>query len=103
MLGVETNMTPSSLISEHTVKYASPVPGGISIKSTSRSPQSVVVMSCIIALLSIGPRQIAALSESIIEPIVAISILLNVIGLNIFFEFLEINSGLILLILKRMC
>ena len=75
------------MISEAIVKYASPVPGGISTKSISKSPQSVECINCLIAPLSIGPLQSAAFSASNIKPIEFIRTPLASTGLNNFFSF----------------
>ena len=47
----------------------SPVPGGMSITSTSRSPQSARSINWVKADAAIGPRQITAFPGSVIMPI----------------------------------
>jgi len=51
------------------VSCASPVPGGMSTTSTSRLPQATSRSICVIADITIGPRQIIAVSSSTRKPI----------------------------------
>ena len=94
LFGVVTKIDLSGFISEAIVKYASPVPGGISIKRKSNSPQIVDSINCLIAPLSIGPLHTAALFASKIKPIELIDIPLNITGSNIFLSPTEIKLGL---------
>ena len=58
--GVETITAPSSGSFCTSVSCTSPVPGGVSMNSRSRSPQSVSVISWLTADITIGPRQTTA-------------------------------------------
>ena len=51
------------------VSCASPVPGGMSTTSTSSSPQATSRSICVIADITIGPRQIIGVSSSTMKPI----------------------------------
>ena len=67
--GVETMIAPASGTLCASVNCASPVPGGMSTTSTSRSPQSTSSRSCLIADITIGPRQTIGASSSTRKPI----------------------------------
>ena len=67
--GVETITAPVSGTRWERVSCASPVPGGMSISRMSSSPQATSPISCCTALITIGPRQIIAVSSEIRKPI----------------------------------
>src|SRR6187551_652846 len=53
--GVDTMTAPASGVCCAMVSWASPVPGGKSTTSTSRSPQATSRSICVIAEITIGP------------------------------------------------
>ena len=61
--GVETMTAPASATRWARVSWASPVPGGMSTTSTSRSPQVTSRSICSSALDTMGPRQIIGVSS----------------------------------------
>ena len=67
--GVETITAPVSGTRCAMVSCASPVPGGRSQISTSSSPQSTSRIICSSACMTIGPRQIMAVSSATRKPI----------------------------------
>ena len=67
--GVETMIAPASGACCAMVSCASPVPGGRSTTRISRSSHATSRSICVIAEITIGPRQIMALSSSTRKPI----------------------------------
>jgi hypothetical protein len=67
--GVVTTTAPATGIFCAMVSWMSPVPGGRSTTSTSRSPQRVSLSSWVSAEVAIGPRQIVGASWSTSRPI----------------------------------
>ena len=67
--GVETMTAPLSGTCCAMVSWASPVPGGMSTTMTSSLPHSTSRSICVIADITIGPRQIIGVSSSIRKPI----------------------------------
>ena len=70
--GVETITAPDSGTCCAMVSCTSPVPGGMSMMSTSRSPSSPQATSrsiCLSAPTTIGPRQMTGVSSSTMKPI----------------------------------
>ncbi len=67
--GVETMTAPDSGTDCAMVSWASPVPGGRSQTRTSSSPQFTSRSSWLMALITIGPRQIIGVSSAIMKPI----------------------------------
>src|SRR4030081_3274054 len=67
--GVETITAPVSGACCAMVSCASPVPGGRSTTRISRSPHATSRSICVIAEITIGPRQIMARSSSTRKPI----------------------------------
>src|ERR1700687_5200645 len=66
--GVETMTAPVSGVCCALVSWASPVPGGRSTTRISRSPHATSRSICVIAEITIGPRQIMARSSSTRKP-----------------------------------
>ena len=66
--GVETITAPASGVACAMVSCASPVPGGMSTTSTSRSPQATSRSIWVMADMTMGPRQIMAASSSTRKP-----------------------------------
>ena len=66
-----------------TLSTASPVPGGRSITIASSSPHSDCSANCLIALVTIGPRQISGWSSSTSMPI-DITLIPSIVGGTIF-------------------
>ena len=66
--GVETMTAPASGTCCASVNCASPVPGGISTTSTSSVPHSTSRNICVIADMTMGPRQIIGVSSSTRNP-----------------------------------
>ena len=67
--GVETMMAPDSGTCCAMVSCTSPVPGGMSITSTSSSPHSTSRSICVSAETTIGPRQMMGVPSSTRKPI----------------------------------
>ncbi len=67
--GVETMMAPDSGTCCAIVSCTSPVPGGMSITSTSRSSHSTSRSICVSAETTIGPRQMIGVPSSTMKPI----------------------------------
>ena len=61
--GVDTMTAPERLRRWEMLSWASPVPGGMSMTSTSRAPQLTLLMKVSMALITMGPRHTAALSS----------------------------------------
>ena len=80
--GVETIIAPSILISWENVNCVSPVPGGISTIIKSKSFQETFWVKVLIALVTIGPRQIIGVCWSAKNPIDIHWILYFKIGSN---------------------
>ena len=66
--GVDTITAPASATRWAMVSWASPVPGGMSTTSTSSGPQSTSFSIWVRAEMTIGPRQIIAVSSSTNSP-----------------------------------
>ena len=66
--GVETITAPASGTRWLMVSWASPVPGGMSTTMMSSAPQFTCPMSCSSAPITMGPRQIMAVSSSTRKP-----------------------------------
>ena len=66
--GVDTITAPLSGTRWLMVSCASPVPGGMSTTSTSSAPHSTWESICSSAPITIGPRQIIAVSSSTRKP-----------------------------------
>ena len=66
--GVETMMAPASGTCWAMVSCTSPVPGGMSMTSTSRSPQSTSRSIWVSAETTIGPRQMIGVPSSTRKP-----------------------------------
>ena len=67
--GVEMITAPFSGTFCASVSCASPVPGGMSTTRMSSVPQATSRSICVMAEITIGPRQIMALSSSTRKPI----------------------------------
>ncbi len=67
--GVETITAPASGTCWASVSWASPVPGGISTTRTSSGAQSTSRSNWVMALMTMGPRQIIGASSSTRKPI----------------------------------
>ena len=66
--GVETMTAPDSGTCWAMVSWASPVPGGRSTTRTSSSPHSTSRSIWLMALITIGPRQIIGVSSGTMKP-----------------------------------
>ena len=75
----------------------------MSINNMSRSPHRVDCISCLIAPLSMGPLQTAALSSSKINPIELNLMLLAITGMNTFLPSILVISGFELVTLNNIC